>query len=357
MCKSVFLNLLGNYFFWVILILLLGINIYSISNIAGKRNEEIAGHEAVYAEFKGGLSKDKILKVTDRYQELSEIIESDDYSHEGGQPGTYTGYFAGDYGEFREIFEEYKYRYEYASYAEGIVGKASATERIRRSFAGRKLDVYYDMEGSKELLEYDFYTLLCVALTIFCACKIVVYDKKQNIYILLETCSLGMNKVMARKIFSLILFVFFMVSMFSVMNITMFYVYYDMEGIHEPLYAIREYRNTLFQGSVFQYWLIQALGVWISCVLIGVICMFFAAIMKEELYAMLFGVLLYIGLIVLFFQAICPANPVGLLAGANLIRDMDQYWYVFATVSAITVLCSSGLIWISGGRTVCYGRN
>lgn len=144
MCKSVFLNLLRNYFFWVLLVLLLGIDVYSITDKAGRRNDEMAGHETVYAEFKGALSKDKIRKVVSRYQELSEIVGNDDYSHEGGQPGTYTGYFAGDYGEFQEIFEEYKYRYEYASYAKGIMGKAAATDRIRQSFAGRKLLQHFD---------------------------------------------------------------------------------------------------------------------------------------------------------------------------------------------------------------------
>lgn len=352
MCKSVFLNLLRNYFFWVLLVLLLGIDVYSITDKAGRRNDEMAGHETVYAEFKGALSKDKIRTVVSRYQELGEIVGNDDYSHEGGQPGTYTGYFAGDYGEFQEIFEEYKYRYEYASYAKGIMGKAAATDRIRQSFAGRKLDSYYDMEGPQELLEHDLYTLLCAAFTIFCACKIVVYDKKQNIYILLETCSLGMRKVMARKIFSLMLLVFLLVAVFSITNMAVFSRFYDLEGIHEPLYAMREYKNTLFRGSIFQFWLIQALGVWIGCVLIGVVCMFFAAMLREELYAVLLGVLLYVGFTTLFFRMICWANPVGLMAGFHLIRDMDLYWYVFATVSGITVLCSGGLVWISGSYQI-----
>ena len=348
MCKSVFLNLLRNYFFWVILILLLGINIYSISNIAGQRNDEMAGHEAIYTEFKGELLKDKILKVVKRYQELSEIVDSDDYSHEGGQPGTYTGYFAGDYGEFKEIFEEYKYRYEYSSYAEDLVNKPTATSRIKQTFTGRKLYSYYDMEGPKELLEYDFYTLLCVALTIFCACKIVVYDKNHNIYILLETCSLGMRKIMTRKILSLIMLVFLIVGIFSIVNIAVFCGYYDMEGISEPLYAMQEYKTTLFQGSAIQYWLVQALGVYIGCVFLGVICMLFAFIVKEDLYAVLLGVLVYIGCIKLFFKVTCLVNPVGLFAGTNLIKDMDLYWYVFASVFGITVLYSGGLIWISG---------
>lgn len=225
------------------LFLFLGINVYSICNIAFQRNEEVVGHEAIYAEFKGELSKEKILKVVKRYQELCEIVEKDDYSHEGGQPGTYTGYFAGDYGEFKEIFEEYKYRYEYSLYAKKIVEKLTSTAHIKQSFAGRKLDSYYDMEGPKELLEYDFYTLLCVAFTIYCACKIVVYDKKQNMYILLETCSLGMRKVTARKIFSLILFVFCVVGIFSITNTVVFNQYYDMEGVREPLYAMQEYKN------------------------------------------------------------------------------------------------------------------
>lgn len=348
MCKSVFRNLFNSYFFWVILFLLLGIDIYSICGIANQRNEEIAGHEAIYGEFKGQLSKDKILEVVERYQELWEIVQADDYSHEGGQPGTYTGYFAGDYGEFQKVFEEYKYRYEYASYAKKIVGKSVSTSRIKQSFAGRRLDSYYDMEGPEEWLEYDFYTLLCVALTIFCACKIVVYDKKQSMYILLETCSLGMRNVMARKILSLILFVFLVVGIFSITNTVAFYRYYDMEGVSEPLYAMREYRNTLFQGSVFEYWLIQTLGVCIGCVLIGVICMFLAIVLKEDLYAMLLGVLVYIGCIVLFFRTTCMVNPVGLMAGTNLIKEMDLYWNVFAGVSGMTVLCSGSLIWFSG---------
>lgn len=348
MCKSVFRNLMGDYFFWAILLLFLGINIYSICDLAGKRNEETIGHEKVYAEFKGELSEEKIFKVVERYKELSEIVATDNYSHEGNQPGTYTGYIAGDYGEFEEIFNEYKYRYEYAAFAKEIIAKPTATNRIKEVFAGRKLDSYYDMEGPKEWMEYDFYTLLCVALTTFCACKIVVYNKKQNIYILLETCSLGIRKVMARKIGALILMIFIIVSMFSVLNMCIFWWHYDMEGIHESLYAIEEYKTTLFSGTVFQYWLVQTLGVCIACSLIGIISMFFAMVVKEELYAMLLGVLIYIIFIGLFFRVICWGNPVGLLAGANLIKDMDLYWHVFGTILGLDFWCASGLIWVSG---------
>ncbi len=348
MCKSVFRNLMGDYFFWAILLLFLGINIYSICDMAGKRNKEAVGHEKIYTEFKGELSEDKIVKVVERYTELAEIVAADNYSHEGNQPGTYTGYIAGDYGEFEEIFNEYKYRYEYAAYAKQILSKPTVTSRIKEEFTGRKLSSYYDMEGPKEWIEYDFYTLLCVAITIFCACKIVVYDKKQNIYILLETCSLGIQKVMARKIGALVLMIFLIVGIFSLVNTSIFWWQYDMEGIHEPLYAIAEYKTTLFSGTVAQYWLVQTVGVCIACVLIGIISMFFAMVMREELYAMLSGVLVYILFVFLFFRIICWGNPVGLLAGTNLIKDMDLYWYVFATVSSLAFLCAGVLVWASG---------
>lgn len=352
MCKSVFRNLLQNYFFWVILFLLLGINVYRICYIAGQRNEELEGHDIIYREFKGEMLNEKILKVVNKYQQLREIVETDNYNHEGGQPGTYTGYFAGDYGEIQEIFEEYKYRYEYSSYAKKIVDKPMATGRIKQAFAGRKLELYYDMKGPRELLEYDFYTLLCVVITIFFACKIVMYDKKQNMYILLETCSLGMHKIMARKILSLILFVFLAVGVFSILNLGLFYGFYDMEGMKEPLYAIQEYKNTLFPGSVLQFWLIQALGVCLSCVFLGIISMFFATIMKEDLYAMLLSILVYVVFVALFFKTLCLSNPVGLLAATNLIKDRDLYWYVFATVFGITVLCLGGFIRMSGSYRV-----
>lgn len=332
----------------------IGINIYSISNVAGMRNEEIVGHEKIYMDFKGELSKEKMLKVVERYKELSAMVAADNYSREGNQPGTYTGYVFGDYGEFEELFNQYKYRYEYASYARDIVAKEMATSRIKEEFNGRKLDFYYDMEGAQEWVEYDFYTLLCVAFTIFCACKIVIYDKKQNMYILLETCSLGIQKVMARKIGALNLMIFIFVGLFSVLNICAFGWYYDMEGVHEPLFAIEEYKTTLFSGTVFQYGLLQMVGVCVACSFLGIISMFFAMIMKEELYAMLLGVLVYGVFIILFFRIKCWGNPVGLLAGANLIKDMDLYWYVFATILGLTLVCAGGLIGVSGKcKTIC----
>lgn len=73
MCKSVFRNWTKNLFFWVVLILLAGANIYSISHQAGQRNEEISGHEAVYSEFKGTLTRDKILTVVKRYRQLKKL--------------------------------------------------------------------------------------------------------------------------------------------------------------------------------------------------------------------------------------------------------------------------------------------
>lgn len=348
MFKSVFRNLFCDYFFWCVLILLLGVNIYSICDIAEKRNEEISGHETIYAEFKGKLTKEKIQKVVDCYKKLSQIISADNYSHEGNQSGTYTGYYAGDYGEFEEIFTEYKYRYEYSLYAKNIVAKPMATNRIKKAMAGRSLTSYYDMEGPREWLEYDFYTLLCVVLTIFFACKIIVFDRKQKIYILLETCSLGIRKVMARKVGALIVYIFLLVSFFSIANSIVFWKYYDMEGVHQPLYAMEEYKNTLFSGSVLQYWFVQTLGVCISCVFLGIVCMFLSMVIKEELYALLLCLFVYIGFIVLFFKTTFWGNPVGLLAGTNLIKDMDLYWCAFVTVLGMNFLCGSILIWISG---------
>lgn len=348
MYKNTFRIVFGDVFFWVILVLFLGIDVYSICEIAGKRNKEIEGHESVYEEFKGELSRDKIDRVIERYQSLSEIVADGDYSHEGGQPGTYTGYYAGDYGEFMELFEEYKYRYEYASYAEKIVSKPVAPDRIKESFSGRKLNSYYDMEGAKEWMEYDFHTLLCVLLVLFCACKIIVVDKKRGIYVLLETCSMGIRKVMAGKTGALVLLSLIIVSLFSVVNAVVFWIQYDMSGIREPLYAIPEYKNTLYNGSVLSYGLVQMLGVCISCAFLGIIAMFFAMLVKQELYAMLLGALVYLGFIALFFQCTYWGNPVGLLAGTNLIREMDLYGQTFLTVSASAFLSGGGLIWISG---------
>ncbi len=348
MCKSVFRNWTKNLFFWVVLILLAGANIYSISHQAGQRNEEISGHEAVYSEFKGTLTRDKILTVVKRYRQLKKIVQSQNYNHEGGRPGTYTGYYAGDYGEFQQLYDEYKYRYEYASYAKKIIGKKAATNRVKEVFAERKLTDYYDMEGPQALIEYDFYTLLCVIFVVFCSCKMICYDRKQNIYILLETCSLGMRKVMGRKILTLAMFSFLTIVFFTGMNFILFNVFYDMQGVTQPLYAISSYKTTMFQGSVLQYWLCQNLGAWTACVLIGIVSMFFATVIKEELYAMLFSMLVYLGCIAMFFKIQCQLNPVGLLAGTNLIKNRDLYGQTFVSVLVVTVISSFILIWVSG---------
>lgn len=157
---------------------------------------------------------------------------------------------------------------------------------------------------------------------------------------------------MARKTGAMILMIFMIVNLFSIVNLCTFCCHYDMEGIHEPLYAMEEYKTTLFSGTIFQYWLVQTLGVCIACSLIGILSMCFAMVVKEELYAMLLGVLVYIIFIVLFFQSLCLGNPVGLLAGTNLIKDMDLYWYVLGTTLGLTLLCAGGLIWVSGKYSV-----
>ncbi len=349
MFKSMFRNVLGNVFFITILVLFVGINCYQIYDKASMRNHIEPGHEYIYHKFKGSMSREKIEEVVERYQTLSEIVADDNYSREGNQPGTYTGYFAGDYGEFSTLFEEYRYRYEYAEYAEKIMAKRMVTNRIQKCFQGRKLENYYDMEGPQEWMEYDFYTLFCVLLTIFVACKMIMYDKKQNIYILLETSSLGMHKVLARKIGALMVFAAMVVVFFFLLNAGLFGMFYDMEGIQEPLYAIEKYKNTLFGGSIMQYCLIQMVGVWISCMVYGIIGMFLAVFAKQELYAMVLGILVYVGCVALFFKVDVWMNPINLLAGTNFIGEMDMYWKNFGAVCSVLWLGSVGLI--------CYGKN
>ena len=63
---------------------------------------------------------------------------------------------------------------------------------------------------------------------------------------------------------------------------------------------------------------------------------------------MLFSMLVYLGCIAMFFKIQCQLNPVGLLAGTNLIKNRDLYGQTFVSVLVVTVISSFILIWVSG---------
>jgi hypothetical protein len=149
---------------------------------------------------------------------------------------------------------------------------------------------------------------------------------------------------------------------FSLSDYVLFGIYFNLDGMQEPLYAIQDYSQTGFSGSVWQFLLVQEMCRCVAYIFFGVFQIAVAICARDELKSVLLSGTFYAGCIALFFRGKYFFNPIGLLAESNLVRNFEYRQAlgtvllypvcVLAVVLLMTVILVLFVIWLVGVRSI-----
>ncbi|MCR5793642.1 MAG: hypothetical protein K6G65_10775, partial [Lachnospiraceae bacterium] len=194
---------------------------------------DINGYSDVYQEIKGEITNEKVQYVIKKYKMLKPVFDEGTYSTQYDSR-YYSGYFAGDYNIFEELYQKLKRDTTY-------------------DYKSRSISCFYDWYGWDGLFSYDYSTLFGVIIAIAICIFAVFKDKTGEMEKLIRTTHIGWKKVIRIKLIACILASYFCAILFSVMDITCFGLRYGLEGWNLPLYYVDEFRYTWFNGTVLEY--------------------------------------------------------------------------------------------------------
>lgn len=242
--------------FLIALIVFVIADIYIINLKHKSSNNDIDGHEIIYNQICGEITDEKIDFVKEKYNELSLKINSNDYTTEK-TPNTYTGYIFGDCSEFENFYNELKYRYEYEFdiskkmekcknnikfYEEkGNVYEKRNSEKIMEIYSDRFIDNFYENRDVKQYIEYDISTIFVIILLLFVVPALFFLEKDSKMIYLIESSKKGCSNVMISKLMAIIVMTTCISVLFSLVDFFSFYYIYNLDGLWEKLYSIKEY--------------------------------------------------------------------------------------------------------------------
>ena len=271
----------------------------------------LQAYEDLHKKLDGSLTVDKARFIVDERNRLRDIINDDTYSKEY-QQDTYTGYFYADYGMITQHFyQPMEYVAMYETNIKQVVKKAKdnigfyekskndyerdRNEYIVNHYSGRKINVFYDGKPWESLLEYDFSDLLILFLIILGVVPIFISEKQNGMEELILSSKNGKSDMILAKVVSVILYIAFVVIVFSSMDFIVFKLLYGLSGGDMPVYALESYKYTPLNHSVSLFYIMISLLKVVGGIVFGFWLCIFSTLFQRVVYPYMLGVLMAVG--------------------------------------------------------------
>ena len=286
------------------LIVLFAVNIVQVYRGIphGEPDSFTKGEQMIYEQVRGEWSDEKLRFIVENARRTEEIRMSGNYSTEPDQPGTYTGYLFGDCMVFNEYCEQMEYLYHYGREMQAVLDRAAENvsfyaengndklrrenEQILRLYQNRSVPAFYRTDGAKRLISHDFSALLTVFAVLLCAVPVFARENGVQMDALLRTTPHGHAALALAKIAAAMLSAGIIALAFCLADVICFSAFSSIECFSLPLYAVKEFRDTPFSGTIAEYMVLLAfcrmLGAW----LLTLICLLFSALLRSETAAL-----------------------------------------------------------------------
>ncbi len=264
-----------------VLIILTVLNIIRIYDLSRTRYTLTSGdfHEPYFRLYNtvcGELSDEKLSPFRARAEELLSIVRGHSYSTEY-QPEKYeyTGYFFGDFNLYNPIIgAEITYCGTYPNTSNQIVNnayenyqiyssvgnsyEADKSAMIYKAFSNRNIPEYRATYWAKLFFDYDFSSLLCVIMLIFCLSSAFTNEKTSGMANLITAYGKSGNTICS-KIISAAVYCLLLTVYFTVWDLLMTHIFQWVDGLDVPLYS-----SEVFQFSPYNFSFIAAIFLWIA---------------------------------------------------------------------------------------------
>lgn len=287
---------------FVLFLALNGFKIISLNEKSGDFSGYAEGKLRLKEEVSGEITYEKLSYVIEKKSELEKLVNERSYSTEFDK-NTYTGYQYGDYGIFKEVYEDLDYAYHYSEKLEEILTKAknnlslypeNSSEyrfnaRVIKLYSGRKITSYYNTEGYEKYFSYDFSALLLLLLLVFAVSPVFSHETETGMSTLLLSSPNGKTKTARAKLFSALAFSAVVSAVFAVFDFLCFAAVFGLKGLNNPLYSVKSFEYTPLNVTIGQYILISALLKISGSMLFCLVFLLFSKAFKKSAVSMLFA--------------------------------------------------------------------
>lgn len=356
-------KVLHNKVFWGLVFAFLCINCYRISQLGAYDATVSEGETRLYQELKGELTDEKIDFVVNNYVKYKGIVEEGTYSREENTEETYTGYIHGDYVMFLELFTEWKELYEYRQYCSDIVERAAENVRffeergnafeaennreIIERYADREIRNFYQKDAVKRYLEYDFSGVFIILLILLISSELIFVENKTKMNYVIDCSSYGGTRFLGTKVVFLMFITTALALVFYGADFAFFHLFYDMEGLSEPLFSIMEYKNTPVDWTIFGYQLVSIAIKIVGFQFFGILIFLFSYLFLNQIYTVIIGAVSFVIMVLVCENTRWVLNPVLLLVNHNLFSGYHTVNLFDWPVSVITVSVATVLVVIA----------
>lgn len=289
-------------------ILKIGLNYRAgaIREVVGNTEGMQAGFAEIYDKVNGPITQETAGFLAGEYKRLSQAVADGTYSRKP-QEGTYSGYIYGDYYLIGSYFyPQMSYAVQYSADMEerleqeadnlrfyqsvGNKFMAAKSSYILKQYADRSVTSFYLMDGWESLLKFDFSDLLILLLMILGVAASFTRERETGMTMLLASSKRGGYYMLAAKCGVAVIYAIALTIIFSLLNLMVYGILFGFQGWNCPLYAMEAYRDTPFDGTVGQFYLLscgmKALGfsIW------SLVLLLLSACFRHTLYPCILGV-------------------------------------------------------------------
>lgn len=332
------------------------------------QNERAAYTRLYTEEYSGEITTEKITKLMDyinsHYRDA--VLQSYDKSEDFDK--YLSGTWFGDYhAHYFKLYLPYKYAYEYKGYSDRIAAKAAeniefykqygnAYEadrnfKIAKSYGNRKLTEFYDTEGAKVYLNYDFSSLLILLVLVYALTPVFVGERLNGMQPIIYVSRFGAGRTAAAKLLSSSVFAVGVTAWFTLLDLIQHGIMYSTDGLHLPLYAIEQFKETPLTVSIWQFILMDFAFRLLAVLFFTALILLISVICKSWISAFAADIFM-IGSLIMIYDFVPQfnfANPVSLLTSRELFTSFNTVNLFnnaiaeYAIITALTAILTAAI--------------
>lgn len=329
-----------------------------------KNQNEKAAYGKLYAEeYSGTITDAKISMLMDYINShYNEAVQSS-YDKSEDFDKYLSGTWFGDYHAYYfKLYLPYKYAYEYREYANRIALKAAENVefykqygneyeanrnyQIAKQYSNRKITEFYDTEGAKVYLNYDFSSLIILIILVYALTPVFVGEKLNGMQPIISVSKFGTGRTAAAKLVSSEIFAVNVTAWFTLLNILQHGMIYSCDGLDLPLYALEQFKTTPLTFSIWQFILTDFALKLLSVTFFTALILMISSMCKSWTFAFAaeIGIIGILVAVYDFLPQFNVINPVSLLASRELFTEYSTVNIFNNSVNEYIIIITAAVI-------------
>lgn len=318
MIRYEFKKILKNKFIMVFIIIFIACDIFMIykreySQINYNKQSDWKT-EQEYNQVKGIITNEKL--------DYAMSINPEELMYGGSE--IYKGMVrALTYGDFaQEIYSKAKENAEFYK-SIGREEQVYKNEKIAEAFREREIYEYYRQDGVDKYLTYDYSTFMVMIIVIIIVIILFFNDRNTGMYRLVSTSKYGHRFVRLVRMMTVLITGTVVMCFFRLLEYISYSIIYDFDGMHMPLYSVEEYAQTLFNGSIKDFIIIDIMLKCIGIMLFAMIFVALAKVIKVQGIALGIFIVVYLGTIIVSLKSETTYSPIRMFDGYSIIKSTE----------------------------------